>query len=532
MSFVFNTSTLPSTRIPGTMSNNMSPQMLPDAKTSNTQMKQATIRDSRNSVSTNSKPASNYSPSSSRNTGRRTGGRGNVNRDNRYNSVKPDFRNNSSTKLSTISNSLDTGRFGYTTNDSSPISIKSTKVEMFTNPLLPGEFDPNNLDLSLMKLAVNVVSIDPLGWSTAGTDSIAKDNFKLIYSKMVSTLANNPSKAYQTAFQDITKVRTYFYNLWTLLIRYYELESILAWKPPHDQYNITLETIRRSFDNQVILFLKIDIAEILRLYYLPTEFVNLANFFNQSFKVGNTSDSKIFKFMTKELANAIGTNSTTTYIDTVRAEIARVNGTVDNTPANILSNYTVAQISGFLEKDFTFGKVYSTGMPSAANRSIHDLDAYDIFINQYTLYSNGNTKLIFPSFLGTQNTPYVTHKEGSQLNSFTIASQGYSSGPTLNANQTGIVVEDTVTVQNFFGENRTINKVAFSVLPNGNIGMTGRLSTKNHMINDFHFVNMSIPFPFEKVSIPPSHTQLVYSNGQPIKDVATRSFQNQIFGNL
>lgn len=527
----FNSSILPSTHIPGTMSNNMSPQMLPDAKTSNTQMKQATIRESSKS-GTGSKPSPNSFSSSSRNTGRRTGGRGSVTRDNRYNSVKPNTRSNSSTKLSTISNSLDTGRFGYTTSDSTPISIKSAKVDMFTNPLLPGEFDPVNTDLSLMKLAVNVVDFDPIGWSTAGADSIAKENFKLIYSKMVSTLANNPSKAYQTAFQDISKVRLYFFNLFRLLKRYYELESILAWKPPHDQYNITLETIRRSFDNQAILFLKIDLAEILTLYYLPTEFVNLANFFNQSYKIGNITDSKIYKFMSKELATAIGTNSTTAYINAVRDEIAKINGTVDNTTNGILSNYTVAQISGFLEKDFTFGKVYSTGMPSAANHATHDLDAYDIFINQATLYSNASDNYIFPNFAGTVNTPYVTHKEGSEMSSFTIACQGYTNGPVLNANQTGLLVEDIVTVPNFFGTDRRTNKIALSVLSNGLIGMTARLSTKNHMINDFHFVNLGSAFPFEKVSIPPSHTQIVYSNGQPIKDVATRSFSNQIFGNL
>lgn len=526
----YNNSILPATHIPGTTSNNMSPQVLPEAVTSQVNMKQATINGSKSSGST--KPSSRTQSSSNRSTGYKTGGKANIKRDNRYNSIAVDSRSNSSTKLNVVSNSLDTGRFGYRTNDSSPITIKSNKVDMFTNPLLPGEFDPINTNLSLMKLAVNVVEFDPLGFSTAGKDSIARQNFKLIYSKMVSTLANNPSKAYQTAFQDIQKVRTYFYNLWRLLLRYYELESILAWKPPHDQYNITLETIRRTFDKTEILFLKIDLAELLTLYYLPTEFVNLANYFNQSFKIGNVSDSKLFKFMSKELASAIGSNSVTSYIAIVRGEIADMNNATDDAVNNKLSNYTVAQLSGFLDKDFSFGKVYSSGLPSAANHAIHDLDAYDIFINQATLYSKGTSNYLYPSFDGKVNTPYVTHKEGSQVNTFTLSMQGYTNETNLDANQTGLLVEDVITIPNFFGEDRRVNKIAFSVLNTGLINATARLSTKNHMINDFHFVNLGSAFPFEKVSIPPSHTQIVYSNGEPVKDIATRSFHNQIFGNL
>lgn len=533
----FNSTGLPSTHIPGTMSGNMSPQMLPDAQVGNQNMKATITTNKANSTS-----KSSYSPysQSDRNSGKRTGGKSSIKRDNRYTSVNPRQRGNVNINVdSSSSNSLDTGRFGYNTKDSSPIKITSSKMSLFTNPVLPGEFDPIFTDVNLTKLAVNVVDIDLIGYTRVSDSklSIAAENFKLMYYKMVSVLANNPSKAYQIQFQNISTIKTYFNGLFVLLKRYYEMESILAWNPPPSEYNVTLDSMRKIFDNTTILFLKIDVVEMIQKYYLPDEFVSLANYFTQTFKTGNVSDSKLFKFTSKELAACFRDNSTTAYVTKVREEMGNLEATSDSPTTGKLTGYTVAQISGFLEKDFNFGRKYSSGLPGAANHAIHDLDAYDIFINQSTRYSNtiGNvtTDFRFPDLPASSNTPYASHKEGNDISTFQLAFQGVSSSAD-SILKTGFMVEDTIEIP-LIGQvpqDRRVNKLWLAVNPDGTIKVYTRSTVRTNIFNDFNFVDLQSNFPFTKVSITPSHAQLLYMNGDPVKDVATRSFSNKLFGNL
>jgi len=531
-----NNSILPSTHIPGTMSDNMSPQVLPEAKVAKQNMKATITTSKSNSVRSDSKPS--QQPKSERSSGRRTGGKANITRNNRYNSVSTP-RNGGYVKANVSSSSsslLDAGRFGYNATDSSPIKISSNKISLFTNPALPGEFDPVYTDVNLSKLAINVVKVDPVGLATStGIDSVAKQNFKLIYYKMVSKLANNPSKAYQLTFSNINNVITYFKKIYVLLQRYYEIESILAWNPPASDYNNTLNGMRKLFDNSTMLFLKIEVVDMLKLYYLPTEFVNLANYMNQTYKTGSISDSKVFKFMSAELAQVFLTNSTTSYVATVKQDLANLANPTDDPTNYKLSAYTVAQISGFLEKDFSFGQRYSNGLPPAANCSIHDLEAYDIFINQSTLYSNtvGSTTLAysFPDYPANANTPYVSHKEGNDISTFQIACQGISSTAD-SATKTGIIVEESIDVPSINGQTRGINKLWATIESNGLTKIYSRNAIRTNIFNDFHFVDLGSTFPFNKVSIPPSHTQLLYMNGNPVKDVATRDFSDKLYGYL
>lgn len=535
----FNSSMLPSTHIPGTMSGNMSPQVLPSSAPMANKLK-AAISDSAksraNTLGPNSKPNSNTW--SGRNSGNRKGGRTGIKRDNKYTSIRtPKLGGNVNINIkSSGSNELDTGRWGYNSQDSTPVTVESSKIGMYTNPMLPGEFDPVYTDLSLTTLAVNCVDIDPIGYSrTNGKMSVALANFHLIYSKMVSRLANNPSKAYQIAFQNILNVKIYFGTLFDLLIRYYEMESILAWNPPDPEFNITLEAMRKIFDRTEILQLKIDLVELLQLYYIPNEFVNLANYFNQTFKTGEVSTSKVFKFMSSDLAIAIRDNSTAAYITLVRNTIAKIRNTTDVPADGLLSAYTMAQISGFLEKDFTFGQKYSSGLPAAANRAIHDINAYDIFINQSVRYSNkvGDTitDYRFPDYPANANTPYVSHKEGDSISTFQIAFQGCSSTAD-ELDKTGFIAENTIAINDINGQPRRVNKLWIAVNPNGTMKVFTRSTVKTNIFNDLNFVDLNSTFPFTKVSIPPSHAQLLYANGDPLKDVATRDFSNKIFGNL
>lgn len=529
----FNSTTLPSTHIPGTMSGNMSPQQLPEAQVTKQNMKATVTTDKANSTSKSSSPKSD----NERKSGKRTGGRSRIQRENRYNSVNPpNTGGNVNTNVNgSSSKTLDTGRFGYNSTDSSPIKIRSNNISLFTNPVLPGEFDPTFGDVNLSKLAINVIDIDPIGFGNNGLYSIARDNFQLIYAKMVSKLANNPSKAYQDAFKNIEVIRTYFNGLFDLLKRYYEIESILAWNPPPSDYNHTLNAMRKLFDNSTILFLKIELVDALKLHYLPNEFVNLANYFTQTYKTGEVSDSKVFKFMSPELARVFLNNSTTDYVATIRSEIAKLNNPTDDANNGKLTFYTVAQVSGFLEKDFNFGKKYSNGLPAAANCAVHDLDAYDIFINQSTLYSNtvgsNKSQYYYPDYPANSNTPYASHKEGNQITTFQMASQGISSSADGNR-KTGIIVEEFITIPNVNGQSRDINKLWAVMQPDGSIKVYTRSTTRTNIFNDFHFVDLNTDFPFVKVSIPPSHAQLLYMNGDPVKDVATRDFSDSIFGNL
>jgi len=536
----FNTSILPKTFIPGTTSGNMSPQMLPES-TSNNKTMTMTSKAARSDSTRSTKSASDSKSPwfSSKPSGKRVGGKTNIKRDNKYS--KAFGRSNGGNvniNLSSGSNSLDTGRWGYNSQDSTPIKIDSGKVSLFTNPLLPGEFDTTFTDLALSKLAVNVVDYDIIGFKTTSKDSIAYANFKILYSKMIAILANNPSKAYQVIFSNILNVRVYFVSLFNLLLRYYEMESILAWNPPYEEFNVTLNTMRKIFDRTEILQLKIDLVEFLQIYYLPTEFVNLANFFNQTFKTGDVSTSKVFKFMTPALASAIRDNSATAYITTVRDQIKNLRNDTDDASSGKLTAYSMAQLSGFFEKDFTFGQVYSSGLPAAANRAVHDpnravhdLDAYDIFINQSVLYSNSGANFVFPDYAAGSSTPYASHKEGSEISTFQIACQGVSSSAD-DLLKTGFMGEDTITINDINGQNRSINKLWMCAKADDTMKVYTRSTVRTKIFDDLHFVDLNSTAPFTKVSIPPSHTQLLYMNGDPVKDVATRNFQNKLFGNL
>lgn len=536
----FNNSILPSTFIPGTNRGNMSPQMLPEAQTANTNMQaKMTTNTNRSNNSNNSKSNSKPNTSNNRVTGKRFSARSRISRS----SEKPrGFKFDSSNNNVTInvkgsSSELDTGRWGYNAKDSTPITISSNKMSLFTNTALPGEFDAKYTNVALAKLAVNVIKIDLLGFKRTLDSklSIARENFLLIYAKMVSVLANNPAKAYKDVFKDVRYIITYFFNIYSLLNRYYEIESILAWRPKETEYNVTLDQMRKIFDNSEMLFLKVDLVEHLMRYYIPMEFVNIANYFNQTYKTGTVSGSKLFKFMSPELAECFRDNNSTAYITTVRNELAAVNSATDDLTNFKLTAYTMAEITGFLDKDFTFGRKFSTGLPAAANCANHDLDAYNIFINQRVLYSNtsGATTSYygFPDYASGADTPYVSHKEGDDTSIFELAFQGVSSGIDASV-KTGFLIEEDINISGVNGQARGVNKLWFVSNNDGSIKVFTRSTGVTNIFNDFHFVDLNSTFPFTKVSIPPSHTHLLYQNGDPIKDVATRNFSNKIFGNL
>lgn len=532
----FNISTLPSTFIPGTNRGNMSPQMLPEAQINNSNM-QAKMTTNKGNNSKDSKQS--YNTNSGRVSGKRLSAKSRISRS----SEKPrgfkfdSSNNNVNINVNSSSSNYDTGRWGYNAKESTPITISSGKMSLFTNPALPGEFDTKYSNVALAKLAVNVITIDPLGYRRTIDlkNSVARENFLLIYARIVSTLANNPAKAYKDLFQNVQYLIVYFTNIFNLLNRYYEIESVLAWKPKETEYNVTLDQMRKVFDRSDIFFLKIDLVEHLMRYYIPMEFVNLANYFNQTYKTGVVSGSKLFKFMSPELANAFRDNNTTAYITKVREQLAAVNAASDDLTGFKLSAYTMAQITGFLDKDFSFGRKYSTGLPPAANCANHDLDAYNIFINQRVLYSNTSgattTYYGFPDYESGANTPYVSHKEGDDTSIFELAFQGVSSGIDASV-KTGFLVEDSIIINSVGGQNRMVNKLYFTSNPDGTIKVYTRSGSGSNIFNDFHFVDLASTFPFTKVSIPPSHTHLLYQNGDPIKDVATRSFSNKIFGNI
>lgn len=412
-------------------------------------------------------------------------------------------------------------RYGIEERDSTPIDFKSEAFSSsFTNPYVQGDFQYDPL-INILKLSVNLAEITPCGT----TGSKAEANFDDIYSAIITLMARE-SNASTTNLFTKSNLKVYFNTIWKLVNYFYEVDTILAWNPPAGEYNGTLNAMKELFANPAMLESKVDLGNKLRNYYIPSEFIKLSAWFNQTYKTGPLSDSKLFRWNTPKFAAAIKDNSVTAYIAEITATRALLNAASDSSTA--LTANTTAFMSAALSKYANFGQINHQGLPLSTNKAVHDIKAYDIFINQSSKYTNKNAaEKLFPENTNKQRS-FCTHREPNNLDVLTLGLQGTFS-TAIGTQYSGLLTEGTVGVS-IDGTVRNINKLV--VYNNGTtLNIYARDTFKHRIFNDFHGVDMFIATA-EEVSINPSHTQLIYVDAASVMDVTVRKLQHQLFGNI
>lgn len=406
--------------------------------------------------------------------------------------------------------------YGIDDRKSTSVGIKSTPNQtLFVNPFSKGGYTPTTAqNTQNTNLALNLSKFNPTGFA----DTKAYQNFSNnIFSNIIAKIAQQSNAS---AFQTITlnNLVTYFFNVSQLIDYFYEMDAILAWSPNVNENNEAMTSVKYLFDTPNLLTTKYDLRSFLNSCVAPTELIDFLIWKNQNYRTSPLANSTVMRFSTYALAEALKTNDTAGYINSINICKSNISAAADAT--NILSTKTRATISGVL---FRFVDGYNEiSLPLICNNSTYDPDFSDLFRNQSVIYDVTGSS-IYPT-IATPNDGtryFTTTQDPSQIKNSTLALSGKIGG---NLNDTGLFYEGGYPVST----TENTNKLVYSFDSN-KFSLFSRIAYDWDITGDTHVVSRLSTTSVSKVSKVPVDSQLVYYQGTNNLDVALREFQNNIF---